>query len=181
MHPTFQQLCIVSVLSLAAVTANGATDRTYNLRGISIDYSHGMHPVTPAVQTHNQQWQGRVVEQAVSLAGTQYHFGGNTPETGFDCSGFVQYVFKQATNIKLPRTAAAMRQVGTTINKNALQDGDLVFFNTTNTPNSHVGIYIGHHQIIHAPSSGRSVSIENMDKTYWSERYNGAMRITATQ
>lgn len=118
-----------------------------------------------------------VVLSAMSLQGIQYKYGGNSPETGFDCSGFVKYVFHEAAKVNLPRTARGMSSVGQAVQKNQLQAGDLVFFNTLKKRYSHVGIYIGGQKFIHSPRSGRTVSIENMNVSYWKKRYNGAKRV----
>lgn len=118
-----------------------------------------------------------VLMQALSLTGIQYKYGGNSPETGFDCSGFVRYVFSQATKITLPPTARAISQMGKTVKKEELQPGDLVFFNTLKSAFSHVGIYMGNNKFIHSPSAGGKVRVENMDNTYWKKRFNGAQRI----
>lgn len=118
-----------------------------------------------------------VLMQALSLTGIQYKYGGSSPETGFDCSGFVRYVFSQATKITLPPTARAISQIGKTVKKEELQPGDLVFFNTLKSAFSHVGIYIGNNKFIHAPRTGSSVRVENMDNAYWSKHFNGAQRL----
>ena len=125
-------------------------------------------------------WKAKTQEvliNALSLTGIKYKYGGNSPETGFDCSGFVRYVFSQATNLTLPPTARAISQLGKTVNKDELQPGDLVFFNTLKSAFSHVGIYIGDNKFIHAPRSGASVRVENMQQSYWSSRFNGAQRL----
>jgi cell wall-associated NlpC family hydrolase len=118
-----------------------------------------------------------VIVNALSLTGIKYKFGGNSPETGFDCSGFVRYVFQNAANLTLPPTARAISQLGKTVKKDELQPGDLVFFNTLKSAFSHVGIYIGDNKFIHAPSSGKVVRVENMQAGYWSSRFNGAQRL----
>jgi cell wall-associated NlpC family hydrolase len=118
-----------------------------------------------------------VLLNAISLEGTKYKYGGSSPTTGFDCSGFVNYVYARAANIALPRTAHGISRVGQTINKNDLQPGDLVFFNTTRTAFSHVGIYVGEGNFIHAPSRGGSVRVESMQTSYWEKRFNGAKRL----
>lgn len=118
-----------------------------------------------------------VLMQALSLTGIQYKYGGKSPDTGFDCSGFVRYVFSQATKITLPPTARAISQMGKTVKKEELQPGDLVFFNTLKSAFSHVGIYMGNNKFIHSPSAGGKVRVENMDNTYWKKRFNGAQRI----
>lgn len=121
-----------------------------------------------------------VLINALSLSGIRYKYGGTSPESGFDCSGFVRYVYQQASNLTLPHSARAISQVGKTIPKNELQPGDLVFFNTLKSAFSHVGIYIGNNRFIHSPSSGGGVRVEDMQKGYWEKRFNGAQRIEAT-
>ncbi len=139
-------------------------------------------------QTSNQdnpeKWSDRareVLVNALSLTGIRYHYGGNSPETGFDCSGFVRYVFKQATSLTLPHSALAISQLGKSVPKNELQPGDLVFFNTLKSTFSHVGIYLGNNRFIHSPSSGGQVRVESMVDGYWAKRFNGAQRIDQPQ
>jgi cell wall-associated NlpC family hydrolase len=129
-------------------------------------------------------WQAKaqeVIINALSLTGIKYKYGGNNPETGFDCSGFVRYVFSNAANLTLPPTARAISQLGKTVKKEDLQPGDLVFFNTLKSAFSHVGIYIGDNKFIHAPRTGASVRVENMQQSYWSSRFNGAQRLDKIQ
>ncbi len=114
---------------------------------------------------------------AISLEGTPYKFGGTSPNTGFDCSGFVGHVFRQSLGKALPRSSEEISRVGREQESDELQPGDLVFFNTLNKNYSHVGIYLGDGQFIHSPSTGKSVSIANMNESYWRKRYNGARRI----
>ena len=120
---------------------------------------------------------GEVLLNALSLTGIRYKYGGNSPETGFDCSGFVRYVFNQAANLTLPRSALEMSRLGVQVSKNELQPGDLVFFNTMKSAFSHVGIYVGDNRFIHSPSSGGAVRVENMQSSYWAKHFNGAKRI----
>ena len=119
-----------------------------------------------------------VVGNALDLIGVRYRFGGNTPEEGLDCSGFVKLVFQKSMGVLLPRRAVEMSQKGESVSPDALQPGDLVFYNTLRQPNSHVGIYIGDGQFVHAPSSGGKVRTESMNTAYWLKRYNGARRVT---
>lgn len=118
-----------------------------------------------------------VIINALSLTGIKYKYGGNSPETGFDCSGFVRYVFRNAANLTLPPTARAISQIGKTVKKDELKPGDLVFFNTLKSAFSHVGIYIGDNKFVHAPRSGASVRVENMQQGYWASHFNGAQRL----
>lgn len=115
--------------------------------------------------------------QAIGMLGINYKRGGNTPEDGLDCSGLVDYVYKEAWGTILPRTSAEISKVGKIIKTKDLQAGDLVFFNTLRRGFSHVGIYLGEHKFIHAPSTGGQVRIESMDVKYWKKRFNGARRI----
>ncbi|KWR88730.1 C40 family peptidase [Cupriavidus sp. IDO] len=117
--------------------------------------------------------------QAMSLVGTPYRYGGNTPDAGFDCSGLVRYVVSRAANVNLPRTTEAMGERGTALDRSEVASGDLVFFNTTGRANSHVGIYVGQNRFVHAPSTGGTVRLEDMGKSYWASRYNGARRVVA--
>lgn len=115
--------------------------------------------------------------QAMSLVGTPYRYGGNTPDSGFDCSGLVRYVVLRAANVDLPRTTEAMGGRGVALERGQVASGDLVFFNTTGRANSHVGIYVGQNRFVHAPSTGGTVRLEDMTKSYWASRYNGARRV----
>ncbi len=131
---------------------------------------------------NSDNWSDRAREvliNALSLTGIKYARGGNTPETGFDCSGFVRYVFKQAASLTLPHSALAISQLGKTVPKTDLQPGDLVFFNTLRNTFSHVGIYLGNNRFIHSPSAGGKVRVDNMQEGYWSTRFSGAQRIDA--
>lgn len=116
-----------------------------------------------------------VIATAKKYIGVPYVWGGSSP-SGFDCSGFVQYVFQQH-GIQLNRTASTQYQHGTYVSRSNLQPGDLVFFqNTYTTGISHLGIYIGNGEFIHA-SSSNGVTISQLSNTYWSSRYYGARRI----
>ena len=131
-------------------------------------------------QEQSSGWQAKtqeVIINALSLTGIRYTYGGNSPETGFDCSGFVRYVFRNAANLTLPPTARAISQIGKTVKKDELKPGDLVFFNTLKSAFSHVGIYIGDNKFVHAPRTGASVRVENMQQSYWASRFNGAQRL----
>lgn len=114
---------------------------------------------------------------AVSLAGTPYKFGGENPSTGFDCSGFIRHVFRDVTGLILPRSARAMGLAAKRIPPNELQAGDLVFYDTLKQAYSHVGIYLGNDQFIHAASTGGTTQISSMTDAYWTKRFNGAGRL----
>jgi cell wall-associated NlpC family hydrolase len=111
---------------------------------------------------------------ALGLIDTGYRFGGKNPEAGFDCSGMVAYVFRQAADIQVSGSAADIARRGREIDKQELRPGDLVFFNTLGRPFSHVGIYIGDGRFIHAPSTNGKVRIDRMDSKYWAKRFEVA-------
>jgi cell wall-associated NlpC family hydrolase len=118
-----------------------------------------------------------LVMQAMGLIGIRYTFGGRSPDTGFDCSGLVRYVFNHVTGRSLPHTSYDMARMGTRVERSELEPGDLVFFNTRGRRNSHVGIYVGDGRFIHAPSAGGRVHIVSMADRYWVTRFDGARRL----
>lgn len=120
---------------------------------------------------------GDMLLQSVSLMGIPYRWGGNTPETGMDCSGFIRYVFKKSLGITLPRTANEMSKLGKRVSINQLQPGDLLFFNIHHM-NSHVGMYIGDNKFIQSPHTGDQIKISEFND-YWRSHLNGAKRIVA--
>jgi cell wall-associated NlpC family hydrolase len=114
---------------------------------------------------------------ALGMIGIDYRWGGANPETGFDCSGLVHYVFQQVTGISLPRTSKDMSKLGHAVDVADLAVGDLVFFDTRRFRYSHVGIYLGDGRFIHAPSAGGSVEVVRLSESYWQRKFNGARRI----
>ena len=121
----------------------------------------------------------KLLGRAMDLVGVKYRFGGTSPTTGLDCSGYVQYVFQNAVGISLPRVASAQSQVGERIsNTSDMRAGDMVFFNTRGFAYSHVGIYVGNGMFIHSPRSGASVRVESMEIPYWKSKFNGARRVS---
>lgn len=119
---------------------------------------------------------GNTLLQALSLTGIPYRWGGNSPETGMDCSGFIRYVFKKSLGINLPRTAREMAKVGKRVNVNRLEPGDLLFFNTNRGSNTHVGMYIGDNKFVVAPQSGKNIEVTELNSS-WRAKLNGAKRI----
>lgn len=118
-----------------------------------------------------------VVVEAMLLIGVRYQWGGNTPKSGMDCSGFVRYVFQDTLGLLLPRRAIDMSRVGRKVSRSNLQPGDLVFFNTIRRTVSHVGIYIGDNKFVHSPATGKTIRIDRLANSYWKARYTGARRI----
>lgn len=122
-----------------------------------------------------------LVAHAMGFLGVPYRRGGNSAETGFDCSGFVRNVYEQTVGLVLPRRANEQAQATQTIDREDLQPGDLVFFNTMRRAFSHVGIYVGDGKFIHAPRSGARVRVEDMREAYWRKRFNGARRVAVSE
>lgn len=118
-----------------------------------------------------------IVSEASKYMGIPYRWGGNSPQTGFDCSGFVQFIFRNALNIKLPRMPIDMSRRGSPISREELAPGDLVFFNTRGGKFTHVGIYVNDAQFIHAPMPGTRVTMSRMDSAYYRHRFTYAVRI----
>jgi len=118
-----------------------------------------------------------LLQRAQGLLGTPYRWGGTSPESGFDCSGLVSYVFRTALGIELPRVSREMAGNGTQIERAALAAGDLVFFGRRGKRVDHVGIYVGDGQFVHAPRTGRDVTVSRLDTGYWAGRFLQARRV----
>lgn len=120
-----------------------------------------------------------LVFTALGFMGVPYRRGGNTAETGFDCSGFVKAMYEQTVGLILPRRAEQQAASTQKIERSELQPGDLVFFNTMRRAFSHVGIYVGEGKFIHSPKPGAEVRVDDMGVSYWSRRFDGARRVQA--
>ena len=121
-----------------------------------------------------------LINKGLALLGTPYRWGGTSPDSGFDCSGFVGYVFSSTLGIQLPRISRDMATTGEPVARQDLREGDLVFFSRSGKRIDHVGIYIGNGQFVHSPRTGKSVEVVTMDSGYWSNRFMHARRV-ATQ
>ena len=122
-----------------------------------------------------------LVVTALGFLGVPYKRGGNSFDTGFDCSGFVRAMYEQTVGLILPRKAEQQAAATQQIEKSELQPGDLVFFNTLRRTFSHVGIYVGEGKFIHSPRAGSEVRVEDMKKAYWAHRFDGARRVNPSQ
>ncbi|GAB7533072.1 C40 family peptidase [Pseudomonas sp. 3A(2025)] len=120
-----------------------------------------------------------VLFRAFSLVGTPYRWGGNTPDSGFDCSGLISYVYRDMAGISLPRSTRDMIVMNVpTVGREQLQTGDLVFFATSGGSQvSHAGIYVGEGRFVHAPATGGTVKLDSLSKPYWQKAYLNAKRI----
>ncbi len=121
-----------------------------------------------------------LVVNAMGFLGVPYKRGGNSVETGFDCSGFVRAIYEQSIGLILPRRAEQQAAATQNIDRSELKPGDLVFFNTMRRTFSHVGIYVGEGRFIHSPKPGAEVRVENMSVNYWASRFDGARRVQAS-
>ncbi|WP_291184443.1 C40 family peptidase [Dokdonella sp.] len=145
----------------------------------------GTSVATPATSTHAAVepkapkaggLRSLLADFAMTLRDIRYRRGGSEPSTGFDCSGFVRYVYKHALGKELPQNSASQYQTGTQIARNEMKTGDLVFFRIKGKRISHVGIYLGEGRFIHAPSTGKRISVSELNEGYWAKRFVGAKR-----
>jgi cell wall-associated NlpC family hydrolase len=118
-----------------------------------------------------------VVDRALGYIGVPYRFGGSNPQTGFDCSGLVNHVFRETLGVVLPRTSRQLAGIGVAVSREELRPGDLVFFNTRGAANSHVGIYLGDGRFVHAPRARTLVRIDRLDDIGYRGRFEGARRL----
>ncbi len=166
-------LATLAVLLGGCASGNRAVPRPFP--EVSRPAARGEEASTLPIPHDSPGWQ--VVETALTFRGTPYRRGGTDPR-GFDCSGFVHYVFG-AHGLPLPRNVSNLYRRGERVHQGALAAGDLVFFSTVAAGASHVGIALGDGTFVHAPSSGGHVRVENLGSSYWGRRYVGARRFTA--
>ena len=135
------------------------------------------HRSWPVVAPPDPARANAVLMRAISLVGTPYRYGGNTPESGFDCSGLVNYVYRDMLDVRLPRSSRDLAAwQGPRIKPERLAAADLVFFGSGGSV-SHVGIYVGEGRFVHAPSTGGTVRLDHLDGPYWRDHYSGAKRV----
>lgn len=159
--------CIASAGLLAAC---GNNDVRPTPRDASTRHWPTIQPADPAAAN-------AVLMRALSLVGTPYTYGGNTPDSGFDCSGLVNYVYRDMLDLRLPRTSRDLAAVqGPRIAPERLTAADLVFFGSGGRV-THVGIYVGEGRFVHAPSTGGTVRLDRLDGPYWRDHYSGAKRV----
>jgi cell wall-associated NlpC family hydrolase len=136
-------------------------------------------PVSRVQLDANAQAADDVLFRALGLVGTPYRYGGNTPDSGFDCSGLINFVYRDVMGIRLPRSTREMISLDTpSISQSALQPGDLIFFATAGGKQvSHAGIYVGEGRFVHAPSTGGTVRLDSLSTHYWQKSYLDAKRV----
>ena len=160
-------------LLLACVLAGCGGDKAVREAAPRADAGRDWPVVAPA----DPAKANAVLMRAISLVGTPYRYGGNTPEGGFDCSGLVNYVYRDMLDLRLPRTSRALAEFqGPRIAPERLASGDLVFFGSGGSV-THVGIYVGDGRFVHAPSTGGTVRLDRLDGPYWRNHYSGAKRV----
>jgi cell wall-associated NlpC family hydrolase len=187
MHLSHSFRVMALSVALAAIAAPVRADETKTLSlsdGTSTTIASSVtNSVTNKLRAAGQrlvEGTSQVTEYALGMLGIQYKFGGNSPESGFDCSGLVRHVFQQATGISLPHNAAEQSKSGREVAADELRPGDLVFFNTRKFAFSHVGIYLGDNKFVHAPRKGKPVQVVDITHPYWQKAYDGARRLLET-
>lgn len=168
----------VAVVSLLAACSSVPPQTASRSSGMTIKTPRAFPPPAnfPKFVDHSVG-QEEISIQAMSLVGVPYRWGGNTPASGFDCSGLVRYVMDRAADVNLPRTTADMSSRGVSIEPDQIAPGDLIFFNTTGRPHSHVGIYVGKLRFVNAPSTGGTVRLDYLTNPYWAKRFDGIRRV----
>jgi len=144
------------------------------------DDADGVDAAVADLANDTNELQKSLIALAMKLRDIRYVRGGRTPSTGFDCSGFVRYVFAHAIGLDLPSNSASQFLAGLKVKRDDIQPGDLVFFRTAGRRGqgriSHVGIYVANGQFIHSPSRGKTVRVDNLSESYWAKRFAGAKR-----
>jgi cell wall-associated NlpC family hydrolase len=171
--PVRHPLAAVLLVLCVAALARSASAQTTETRSFTETATASVRSAATTA-LHSAQ---ELTATALDQIGIRYRWGGNTPETGLDCSGLVRYVFQQVTGVTLPRTARDISRVGAEVAAAELQPGDLVFFNTRRFAFSHVGIYLGDNRFVHAPRRGREVEVAMLDSSFWRKRFDGARRM----
>lgn len=145
---------------------------------IDLEAPSPLRSTSEPVEVHQSSYSSGQLLTALAnqFKNIRYKRGGRKPSTGFDCSGFVRYVFQLGVGVELPNTSAMQYKAGQEVARNELRSGDLVFFRTRGKNISHVGIYLEDGRFIHAPSSGKLVSVSSLSEPYWSRRYAGGRR-----
>ncbi|RYG09903.1 MAG: peptidoglycan endopeptidase [Burkholderiales bacterium] len=168
-------LCIVLLTTSAAAHAMPGASAEDDMNAFMAD--KGLFEKIEHVRHTVKDRASDLVVNAMGFLGLPYRRGGNSAETGFDCSGFVRAMYEQTVGLILPRRANEQAAATQKIEKQDLQPGDLVFFNTMRRAFSHVGIYVGGGKFIHSPKPGAEVRVEDMSGSYWQRRFDGARRV----
>lgn len=170
MQKTLHLLALLTVLLLSACSTKGPVDQQ-----AATSYQQPSTAFNPAAD--------EVLLRAIGLVGTPYVWGGNTPSSGFDCSGLIGFVYQEVAGIRLPRTTQQMLHMpGQQIARSQLQSGDIIFFATAGRGRvSHAGIYVGEGRFVHAPSNGGTVRLDSVNAAYWNKAYLQAKRVLSSE
>jgi cell wall-associated NlpC family hydrolase len=161
------------ILLLAACASSPRRQPTFKISHSSLA---DLPPRAPSAASAGEA--NDILFRAIGLVGTPYRWGGNTPAGGFDCSGLVDYIYRTAVRITLPRTSHDMAAMDSrkVRQMNQLASGDLVFFDIDGAI-SHVGVYVGKGRFVHAPNSGGTVRLDDIDGPYWGEHFAYGKRV----
>ena len=164
---------------LTGCSSAPASKRSARSSGSAVSAGRSGGASVPAVNPLQLQAELReaLLARTMLVVNTPYTYGGNTPEGGFDCSGLIQWAVKGIHHAKLPRTTAQWAQSSQPVQGRGLQRGDFVFFNTMGSRYSHMGIFVGNGQFVHAPSKGGTVQRVPMDNRYFAQRFTEARSI----
>jgi cell wall-associated NlpC family hydrolase len=167
----------------AAASAADAVNRFLVDKGLIAPAPAAAASEHPAFVDRVRDKASDMVITAMNFLGVRYHRGGNSADSGFDCSGFTRQVFETSLGLVLPRRADEQAKAPglMAVKRDDLQPGDLVFFNTLKRTFSHVGIYVGEGKFIHAPKPGGEVRVEDMRFVFWAKRFTGARRAEPAQ
>ena len=170
-----RQLLLTSAILLLAACASGPHrgESAYKTSQSSLGNLPAQAPSAASAGEAND-----ILFRAIGLVGTPYHWGGNTPAGGFDCSGLIDYIYRTAAGIKLPRTSREMASMDAhkVRRMTQLASGDLVFFDIGGSI-SHVGVYVGKGRFVHAPNSGGTVRLDDIDGPYWGNHFAYGKRV----
>jgi len=157
---------------LGGCASTGGTSRAGASRPYGLGDEHYRRPTELAAAAND------VLMRAIGLVGLPYRYGGDSPQGGFDCSGLVDFVFRDAAGLVLPRSTRELIDIDAPkVDRDDLQPGDLVFFNPAGGKVSHIGIYVGEGRFVHAPSRGGTVRLDRLTDAYWAKHYVSAKRV----
>src|SRR4249920_2148910 len=157
---------------LGGCASTGGTSHAGASRPYGLGDEHYRRPTELAAAAND------VLMRAIGLVGLPYRYGGDSPQGGFDCSGLVDFVFRDAAGLVLPRSTRELIDIDAPkVDRDDLQPGDLVYFNPAGGKVSHSGIYVGEGRFVHAPSRGGTVRLDRLTDTYWAKHYVSAKRV----
>jgi cell wall-associated NlpC family hydrolase len=128
-----------------------------------------VYPAAEVASRLSPEQAGDLTLYAISLVGTPYRYGGNTPDSGFDCSGLIGYVYQSRVGLAAPRTVSKLQSWGAPVAEESIRSGDLVLFAQRNQA-THAGIYVGEGRFVHAPSTGGEVRLDSLNSNYWARQ-----------